>query len=105
MGDIYLNTYSISRVVTIPEFNFTMSDYNGTSTSVVYEFRVTPINTAGNGTTSDPVNGYFRGCELIVAMKNCKLDCKVFLLYKTHLMKQHTMNEATHCILWGAICP
>jgi len=72
VGDIYLNMYSISRVVIIPEFNFTMSDYNGTSTSVVYEFRVTPINTAGNGTTSDPVNGYFRGCELIVAMKNCK---------------------------------
>ena len=71
VGDINISTYSISWIVTIPEFNFTMGDYSGTSTSVVYKFRVTPINTAGNGTMSTPVNGYFSGCEFIVSMKNC----------------------------------
>ena len=55
-----------SKVVTIPEFKFTMADYNGTSTGVVYEFRVTPINGAGAGTTSTPVTGYFRRCELLI---------------------------------------
>ena len=58
-----LNMYFINRVVNIPEFNFTMDDYNDTSTSVVYAFRVTPINDAGNG-TSDFVSGYFIGREL-----------------------------------------
>ena len=59
-----LNMYFINRVVNIPEFNFTMDDYNGTNTSAVYEFQVTPINGAGNGTTSAPVTGYFTGREL-----------------------------------------
>ena len=53
----------ISRVVNIPELNFTVDDYNGTNTSVVYEFRVTPINGAGDGITSAPVTGYFGGRE------------------------------------------
>ena len=61
-----LNTSSISRVVNIPEFNFTMNDYNDTSTSVIYEFRVTPVNGAGNGTTSVPVTGYFKGRKFLV---------------------------------------
>ena len=47
-----------SNYSNIPEFI-----YNDTNTSVIYEFRVTPINGAGNGTTSDPVTGYFIGCE------------------------------------------
>ena len=72
VGDIHLSMHSFCWVVTIPEFNFTMSDYNGTSTRVVYEFRVTPINAAGNGTTSIPVDGYFSGCEFIFNVKNCK---------------------------------
>ena len=55
-----------SKVVTIPEFNFTMNDYNGTSTSAIYEFRVTPINAAGNGITSAPITEYFRGRELLI---------------------------------------
>ena len=59
-----LSTYFISRVVNIQEFNFTMSDYNNTNTSVIFEFQVTPINGAGNGTTSTRVTGYFSGCEL-----------------------------------------
>ena len=59
-----LNMYFINRVVNIPEFNFTMDDYNDTSTSAVYAFQVTPINGAGNGTTSAPVTGYFIGREL-----------------------------------------
>ena len=45
----------------VPEFF-----YNGTNTSVIYEFRVTPINGAGNETTSDPVTGYFSGRELLI---------------------------------------
>ena len=61
-----LNNYSISTLVYVPEFNFTMDDYNGTHTSVLHQFRVTPINGAGNGTTSDPVTGYFGGCEFLV---------------------------------------
>ena len=55
-----------SMVVTIPEFNFTMGDYNDTSTSVIYEFRVTPINGAGAGITSAPITGYFSGRELLI---------------------------------------
>ena len=46
-----------------PEFNFTM-DYP--NTSVVYEFRVTPRNGAGDGPTSDPVFGFFSGRELLM---------------------------------------
>ena len=61
-------THFASRIVNIPEFNFTMDDYNGTSTSVIYEFQVTSINDAGNGTTSSPVTGYFTECELLMCM-------------------------------------
>jgi len=46
--------------VATPEFNFTM-DYPDTSTSVIYEFRVTPRNGAGEGPTSAPVYGFFSG--------------------------------------------
>ena len=59
-----LSMYFSSRIVNIPEFNFTVDDYNDTSNSVVYEFRVTPINGAGNGTRSHFVYGYFIGREL-----------------------------------------
>ena len=55
------NTYSISRVVNITEFNFTMDDYYDTNTSVIFEFQVTPINGAGYGSISAPVTGYFGG--------------------------------------------
>jgi len=63
------NTFSvnipfINSSVNIPEFNFTMNDYNDTSTSVIYEFRVTPINGAGDGPQSAPSLGYFSGREL-----------------------------------------
>ena len=54
-------SYFISKVVNISEFNLTMNDYN---TSLIYEFRVTPINGAGDGITSARVTGYFSGCEL-----------------------------------------
>ena len=57
-------SYFISKVVNTSEFNFTMNDYNGTNTSVIYEFRVTPINGAGDGNTSARVTGFFSGCEL-----------------------------------------
>ena len=57
--------FSSYNDIYVTEFNFTMDDHNDTNTSVIYEFRVTPINGAGNGTTSDPVTGYFIGCELI----------------------------------------
>ena len=62
VGDSSFSTYDN---ITIPEFNFTMDGHNGPTTSVIYEFRVTPINGAGNGTTSDPVTGYFIGGKLI----------------------------------------
>ena len=45
------------------KFNFTM-DYPNTSTSVIYEFRVTPWNGAGEGPASAPVSGFFSGREL-----------------------------------------
>ena len=51
--------------VNTPEFNFTN---NGTSTSVIYQFRVTAINGVGDGTTSAPVTGYFSGCELLLLL-------------------------------------
>ena len=54
--------------VYLPEFNFTM-DYPNTSTSVIYEFQVTPRNGAGEGPTSAPVSGFFSGCELV--MRQC----------------------------------
>ena len=51
--------------VYLPEFNFTM-DYPNTSTSVIYEFQVTPRNGAGEGPTSAPVSGFFSGRELVM---------------------------------------
>ena len=60
VGNTLFNTYFVN----IPELNFMMD--NKTTTSVIYEFRVTPINGAGNGTTSAPVTGYFSGGELSV---------------------------------------
>ena len=50
------------------QFNFTM-DYPNTSTSVIYEFQVTPRNGAGEGPTSAPVYGFFSGRELV--MRQC----------------------------------
>ena len=61
-----INIPFITSTVNISEFNFTMNDYNDTSTSVIYEFRVTPINDAGDGPQSAPVSGYFSGRELPV---------------------------------------
>ena len=63
------NTHFISMVVNVTEFNFAIGDYNVTNTSVIYEFRVTPINVVGNGTTSAPVTGYFSGREFSVLRK------------------------------------
>ena len=54
--------------VYLPEFNFTM-DYPNTSTSVIYEFQVTPRNGAGEGPTSAPVYGFFSERELV--MRQC----------------------------------
>ena len=65
VGNIPLGTY---HNIKISEFNFTMDGHNGTNTSVIYEFRVTPINGAGNGTTSAPVTGYFIGRELLMTL-------------------------------------
>ena len=59
VDNISLRTYDD---INIPEFNFTMD--NDTNTSVVYEFRVTPINDVGCGTISYFVTGYFIGREL-----------------------------------------
>ena len=58
-GTVSFNTYFVN----IPQFNFMN---NGTNTSVIYEFRVTPINGAGNGPQSEPVTGYFSGREFPV---------------------------------------
>ena len=66
--DISVNNISMrtNDTINIPEFSFTMD--NDTSTSVVYEFRVTPINGAGVGITSNPVTGYFTERELLMCM-------------------------------------
>ena len=55
-GTVPFNTYFVNA----PEFNFTS---NNTSTSVIYHFQITPLNGAGNGSTSAPVTGYFIGCK------------------------------------------
>ena len=56
VDNVPLNRYDD---ISITEFNFTMND-----TSVIYEFRVTPVNGAGNGTISTFVTGYFNCGEL-----------------------------------------
>ena len=56
VDNVPLNRYDD---INITEFNFTMND-----TSVIYEFRVTPVNGAGNGTISTSVAGYFNCGEL-----------------------------------------
>ena len=65
IADITDSTPMTNYSVYLPEFNFTM-DYPNTSTSVIYEFRVTPRNGAGEGPTSDPVYGFFNGSELLM---------------------------------------
>ena len=42
--------------VSEPEFNFTVADATPCDQ---FEFKVTPVNGAGVGTTSEPVRGYF----------------------------------------------
>jgi len=59
VNNISMKTYDN---INIPEFNFTMD--NDTSTSVIYEFQVTPINDVGYGTISYFVCGYFIGRKL-----------------------------------------
>ena len=59
--DIRVN--GTSNIVASNYSNVSEFIYTGTNASVIYEFRVTPINGAGNGTTSDPVTGYFVGRE------------------------------------------
>ena len=61
-----VNIPFINFSVNISEFNLAMNDYNGTSASVIYEFRVTPINGAGYGPQSAAVSGYFSGREFSV---------------------------------------
>ena len=63
-----------SRVVNVPEFNFVTRDYNGTKISVIFEFRVAPINAAGNGMTSAPVTGYF---SKFVDVKSIIVQCSI----------------------------
>ena len=55
-----------TKMVKTSELKFRMDEYDDTSTSVRYEFRVTPINGAGAGVTSAPVTGYFRRRELLI---------------------------------------
>ena len=60
-GTVPFNTYFVNA----PEFNFTS---NGTNTSVIYQFQITPLNGAGNGRTTVPVTGYFIGRELLLLL-------------------------------------
>ena len=62
--------------VNVQEFNFT---HDNASTSLIYEFQVTPINGAGNGSTSAPVTGYFSGRELLVLLLLKKLQEKIII--------------------------
>ena len=56
VGSNPFNTYFVNTT----EFNFTQ---NSPNTSVIYQFQVTPLNGAGNGSMSAPVTGYFIGCK------------------------------------------
>ena len=58
-GIVPFNTYFVNA----PEFNFAS---NYTNTSVIHQFQITPLNGAGNGSTSAPVTGYFFGRELLL---------------------------------------
>ena len=51
-GRTPLTNFTVSE----PEFNFTVADAIPCDQ---FEFRVTPVNGAGMGTTSEPVRGYF----------------------------------------------
>ena len=59
--DVTVDNVTFNRYddINITEFNFTMGN-----TSVIYEFQVTPVNGAGNGTASASVTGYFTWREL-----------------------------------------
>ena len=72
VAGVPLSTHFISRIVNISKFNFSMHDYSGTNTSEIYQFRVTPINGAGNGSMSVSVTGYFGGSELSVHVAMCE---------------------------------
>ena len=62
-GRTPLTNLSVSE----PEFNFTVPD---PSPCDQFEFRVTPVNGAGNGPANDPVRGYFLrskfSCNIII---------------------------------------
>jgi len=70
--------------VYLPEFNFTM-DYPNTSTSVIYEFRVTPRNGAGDGPKSAPVYGFFSGRELLMRL--------TVLIVHLHIQGKYSLNK------------
>ena len=83
--------------INIPEFNFTVD--NNTSTSVVYEFRVTPINGAGNGNTSAPVTGYFSEREFSAWKNSINQGTSLRCSYPACEITR-TVNEVTHYMLW-----
>lgn len=65
--------------VYVPEFNFNVPN---ASPHDQFEFRVTPINTAGNGTTSHPVSGRFLGSKFFVGITHTILGSLVCCLEK-----------------------
>ena len=74
--DIRVN--GASNIIASSYSNVSEFIYNGTNASVIYEFRVTPINGAGNGTTSGAVTGYFIGCEFLMCcwVIPCQINAK-----------------------------
>ena len=93
-----LSTFSITRVVNISEFNFTRNEYRDTSSSVIYEFQVTPINGAGDGRQSDLITGYFTGRELL--WRNVNIErfamCNNFHFNTKHYYPAHTITCAVN---------
>ena len=76
-----------------PEFNFTVPD---PSPCDQFEFRVTPVNVVGNGTSSDLVGGYFLRSKFSYWSLLCSNFGRLTFLKETARSQEWLVQQATN---------
>ena len=76
-----------------PEYNFTVPD---PSPCDQFEFRVTPVNVVGNGTSSDLVGGYFLKSKFSYWSLLCSDSGRLTFLKETAHSQEWLVQQATN---------